>query len=333
MAAMVNSVKQTMIMSLRKFKQAKPMWSYLKDRYVQESGARQHTLMRQLHVIEQKDMSIDEYYSAFDRLMGSLISMVPQCIAGQNYTALSFIEQFLTYRFVMGVKAEFDSIRTRLLHTSSTLTMAKALSELLAEETRLQALSTVPNPHSVLAASHQRTTALKEPCKHCGRTNHSLDNCFAKHPEKLADFRARHAARGRGTSSTPRGSASGTVSVAASSTVGTPSSWVLDSGASFHVTSDQSQLVACKPVTDGTSIQTGDGTSCHITHQGSLCNNYFSVPNVSYVPQLSMNLLSVGQVTDQTFFVGFDDSSCFIQDRRSGKVIGTGHRRKGWSTI
>jgi hypothetical protein len=80
-------------------------------------------------------MSIDEYYSTFDHLMGSLISMVPQCTAGKNCTTLSFIEQFLTCRFVMGVKAEFDSIRTRLLHTSSTLTMTKALSELLVEET------------------------------------------------------------------------------------------------------------------------------------------------------------------------------------------------------
>ena len=79
---------------------------------------------------------------------------------------------------------------------------------------------------------------------------------------------------------------------------------MLDCGASFHVTSDQSQLVACKPVPDGASIQTADGT-CHITHQGSLCNNYFSVPNISFVPQLSMNLLSVGQVTDQNCFVGF----------------------------
>ncbi|CAD6339258.1 unnamed protein product [Miscanthus lutarioriparius] len=189
------------------------------DRYVQESGALQHTLMQQLHVIEQRDMSIDEYYSAFDGLMGSLVPMVPQCTAGQNCTALSFIEQFLTYRFVMGVRAEFDSIGTRLLHTSSTLTMAKALSDLLAKETRLQALSSsVPHPHSVLAAS-QRTSAFKEPYKHCGRTNHSSDTCFAKHPEKLAEFHARRAARGRGTSSTPRGSGSiGTVSVAASLT-------------------------------------------------------------------------------------------------------------------
>jgi hypothetical protein len=130
----------------------------------------------------------------------------------------------------------------------------------------------------VLAAPHQRTSAFKEPYKHCGRINHSLDTCFAKHPKKLVEFRARRAARGRGTSSTPRGSAGGTISVAASSIVSAPSSWVLDSGASFHVKSDQSQLVACKLVTDGASIQTADGTSCHITHQGLLCNNHFLYP-------------------------------------------------------
>jgi len=184
--------------------------------------------------------------------------------------------------------------------------MAQALADLLAEETRLQSMyaSSVSVPHSVLAAL-QQTSAPKgttlEPCKHCGRTGHPLENCFAQHPAKLAEYRAR-AACGRGTSSTPRGS----VSIAAASPVSAPStSWVLDSGASFHVTSDQSHLVACKPVTDGASIQTTDGTSCHISHQGSLCNSH----------QLNMNLLSVGQVTDHNCFVRFDDSSCFIQDR------------------
>jgi len=107
------------------------------------------------------------------------------------------------------------------------------------------------------------------------------------------------------------------------------SSWVLDSGASFHVTSNQSQLVACKPVVDGVSVQTADGTSCPITHHGSLSNSYFSVPDVSFVPKLSMNLLSVGQLADHNCFVGFDDSTCFIQDRRTGTVLGTGHRRSG----
>jgi transposase InsO family protein len=41
-----------------------------------------------------------------------------------------------------------------------------------------------------------------------------------------------------------------------------------------------------------------------------------------------MDLLSVGQITDHNCFVGFDDSSCFVQNRKTGDVIGTGRRRK-----
>jgi hypothetical protein len=59
MAAMVNSVKPSMVMSLSKFKTAKAIWSHLKERFVQDSGALLHTLMQQTHVIEQNDMSID----------------------------------------------------------------------------------------------------------------------------------------------------------------------------------------------------------------------------------------------------------------------------------
>jgi hypothetical protein len=192
--------------------------------------------MQQTHVIEQNDMSIDEYYSAFDRLMGSLTCMVPECSA-DSCPAHKFIEKFFTYRFVMGVRAEYDSIRTRLLHSSSDLTMANALSDLLAKETRLKSLSSTVS-HGVLVAS-RRTSAPNstsvEPCKHCGRIGHLSENCFSHHLEKLVEYHARRAAhggRGCGTGSTPRGS----VSVAASSTVSAPSAWVLDSGTSFHVT-------------------------------------------------------------------------------------------------
>jgi hypothetical protein len=41
-----------------------------------------------------------------------------------------------------------------------------------------------------------------------------------------------------------------------------------------------------------------------------------------------MDLLSVGQITNHNYFVGFDDSSCFVQDRRTEVVIGISHRRK-----
>jgi hypothetical protein len=43
MAAMVNNVKPSMIMSLSKFKTAKTIWSHLKERFVQDSGALLHS--------------------------------------------------------------------------------------------------------------------------------------------------------------------------------------------------------------------------------------------------------------------------------------------------
>jgi hypothetical protein len=120
----------------------------------------------------------------------------------------------------------------------------------------------------------------------------------------------------------------GSVSIVVATSVNASEpAWVLDSGA------DQSQLVTCKPIIDPTSIQTADGTHCYITHRGSLYTTNFSVPDVSFVPQLSMDLLSVGQIANHNCFIGFDDPSDFIQDRQRGAVIGTGHCRRGVSNL
>jgi hypothetical protein len=51
-------------------------------------------------------MSIDEYYSAFDRLMGPLLSMVPQCTADECI-AHKFIEKFLDIQICYGSQGRF----------------------------------------------------------------------------------------------------------------------------------------------------------------------------------------------------------------------------------
>jgi hypothetical protein len=280
-AAMVNSTKPSMIMSLSKFTTAKAIWSHLKSRFVQDSGALVHTLMQQIHVIEQNDMTIDEYYSAFDRLMSSLLSMVPAC-ATNPCSAHQFVEKFFTYRFVMEVWVEYDSLRAQLLHSFDALTMTKALSDLLAEGTRLKSMSsaTGSDSHSVLAAAQKSYVARSSssvPCEHSKKDTHRYENCFVKFPEKLVDFRARRTTRGHGTGSAPRG----LVAIASTSpATASSSSWALDSEASLHVTSDQSQLISSTHVTKDASVQTVDGTLCHITHKGSLCTPHFIVPNI-----------------------------------------------------
>ena len=109
--------------------------------------------------------------------------------------------------------------------------------------------------------------------------------------------------------------------------------WVLDSGASFHVTSDSSCLTSCRPVADDACVHTADGTPCKVTHKGTLSTSRFAVSDVSLAPKLSMNLMSVGQLADRNYFVGFDDISCYVQDRHSGKIIGTGHRCRGSTSL
>jgi hypothetical protein len=92
------------------------------------------------------------------------------------------------------------------------------------------------------------------------KNTHRSNQCFLKHPEKLAMFRSRRTNQGCGPSK-------GSVSVAAISSSASQSTWVLDSGASFHVTSDQSPLDTCAPITNGSSVQTADGNSCSVTHK------------------------------------------------------------------
>jgi len=109
----------------------------------------------------------------------------------------------------MGLRYEYEPVRAQLLNRSPTPSLSEVLSSLTAEEARLRSLSSAPSvlaPQSVLAAAHRsRVSDASTPCEHCKKTTHRSEHCFAKYPEKLAEFRARRAARGRCTSNPPRG--------------------------------------------------------------------------------------------------------------------------------
>ena len=56
-------------------------------------------------------------------------------------------------------------------------------------------------------------------------------------------------------------------------------------------------------------------------------NHSLTLSNAFFVPKLSANLLSVGQLVDQGCFITFSSSGCTIQDQQTGKVIGTRHKQ------
>ena len=61
----------------------------------------------------------------------------------------------------------------------------------------------------------------------------------------------------------------------------------------------------------------GKGTIEVKTNQGKV--KYLD--NVFFIPTLSYNLLSVGQLVNDRYSVIFDDGSCTIRDKKSGLII------------
>ena len=68
------------------------------------------------------------------------------------------------------------------------------------------------------------------------------------------------------------------------------SRWVLDSGASFHISSDSSALSSLRSLDSPINVLTADGTPLSVAGRGNLTTPTFSVPDVSHVPRLTMNL-------------------------------------------
>jgi hypothetical protein len=107
------------------------------------------------------------------------------------------------------------------------------------------------------------------------------------------------------------------------------SDWVLDSGALKHVTGNLKE--SQHPSTNKETIQTADGTTQPIMENGMVqCTPTISLSSVLYVPAFPVNLVSFSALIDHIDCrIIVDRYMCVIQERLTGKKIGTGIRRRG----
>jgi hypothetical protein len=78
------------------------------------------------------------------------------------------------------------------------------------------------------------------------------------------------------------------------------------------MTSDSSLLSAIRSLISPVRVLTADGTSLPISSWGTLSTSSFSVPDISHVPRLTMNLFSASQLTDSGCRVILDADSCAV---------------------
>ncbi|KAJ4807357.1 polyprotein [Rhynchospora pubera] len=100
--------------------------------------------------------------------------------------------------------------------------------------------------------------------------------------------------------------------------------WFLDSGCSNHMTGYKDQFTTLDESFKH-HVKLGDNKSIQVEGKGTVSVSTTSgmryLYNVYYIPKLSQNLLSIGQLTENGYSVMFEGSTCIIKDKCSKQTI------------
>ncbi|TQD71560.1 hypothetical protein C1H46_042906, partial [Malus baccata] len=106
--------------------------------------------------------------------------------------------------------------------------------------------------------------------------------------------------------------------------------WIIDSGASDHMTNNSTWFVSHTTPPLNT-VKVANGISTPVLGAGSISlTPGLSLSSVLHVPNLSHNLLSIGKLTNQLNCLAiFSPTHCWFQDIRTKALIGHGRERGG----
>lgn len=115
-----------------------------------------------------------------------------------------------------------------------------------------------------------------------------------------------------------------------------PPTWLLDSGASHHITADLSNLSMHTPYDGPDDIVIGDGSGLHIIDTSSVFlptpSQTFHLHDVLVVPKIKRNHISIYL----NFAIQFSSDSFFVRDLRTGATFLRGKAKGGvyeWPSI
>ncbi|KAG8387429.1 hypothetical protein BUALT_Bualt02G0020500 [Buddleja alternifolia] len=91
--------------------------------------------------------------------------------------------------------------------------------------------------------------------------------------------------------------------------------WILDSGATDHITKSMSLLESPKLLTTPKSVHLPDGSIASVTHTGHVTlTSTIMLQNVLFIPSLHHNLLSISKLScDSHCSINFTPTSCIMQ--------------------
>jgi len=296
------------------------LWTLLKNIYAKASRSHLKQLKERLQTTSKGTQSITTYMHFLKQTCDLLASLgLPVSIEDMTDYILRSLDD--GYRYVI------DGVNTR----DNPITFDDLLEKLLIQELSIVAVqqqTPVPllalnaqvrpnyknksRPAQLPAQSNQRPRIRKPilgKCQWCDVRGHVLSQCRT--------FRQQH------SGIPPRPGDSAQVNTATAGPLQTD--FLVDSGATHHITNDLANLAIHHPYTGPDSLFMGNGSGLHISHSGTLLINGVSLSNVLCVPSMKQKIISVSQLTKQTnSAVLFMPHSFYVKDLQTGQTTHKG---------
>lgn len=180
------------------------------------------------------------------------------------------------------------------------------------------------------------STKAKKPikqCNYCDRKGHTESNCYKKNPSLFKNKTINNSSIINSSNKEEEVVLNSSIKSTSNNTI----DFILDSGATIHTCYIKELFTSLEPTT--TSIKWGN-TSNSIKAQGvgniqlvfTSTQQLVTLTNVLFVPELGVNLLSLGLITSKGFSLSFNKENCYI-NKPNNSVLATGVYKEGVSVF
>uniref|UniRef100_A0A803N713 Integrase catalytic domain-containing protein n=1 Tax=Chenopodium quinoa TaxID=63459 RepID=A0A803N713_CHEQI len=345
---------------------ARETWVQLEKRFSMANGSRKYKLNKDLYSLKQNSNTVNVYYTVMSSLWEELDSMNAMPVVTETTAEMrnllnaiaKYQEESRLFQFLNGLSDQYSAMRTQLLMMTPLPTVDTACSILQQEESQREVLQLPVSDNDAYAMyigyptwhskyrpgnsvkgqprnSEQKWSNNRPPPKLAavaqsgfqGGGNITLTQQQFEQILKLMPSSS--AAKGCETDDELDNNFSGMVLSCDSEKL--TKGWILDSGATDHMTSDLSSLSNLTAAKNLSRIVLPTGTSSVVSHTGNAeLKNSIVLKNVLVVPNFKYNLLSVPKLTkDSQCEVNFYGSHCVIKDTATKKIMGIGKAKNG----
>uniref|UniRef100_A0A803MDR9 Retrotransposon Copia-like N-terminal domain-containing protein n=1 Tax=Chenopodium quinoa TaxID=63459 RepID=A0A803MDR9_CHEQI len=341
MSCMSDSIKRSVLF----LNTARDVWKNLEIRFSQTNGARKYKLCRDVYDLKQNGRSLSDYYTEMSSLWEEIegLNLLPP-ITEMNSEVNVFIsalnqqkDEHNLFQFLNGLDEDYTALRSQIFMQSPLPTVELACAQLQQEES-------------------QRGN--KVGCSVCGNKSHTAEQCWKVigYPSWHPQYKKQQKQKGKEAQQleqliklVPSSSKTGKTSydtkeeiesgfagmITCNNASSSMNEWILDSGASDHMISNDKLLDESIHVKGNTKINLPNGGTAKITHIGNvLLKNGLHFKNVMCVPEFKHNLLSIHKLP-WTFYLMNDDldlankkKNAEVKRNNSSKTLKT-ERRTG----